>query len=190
MLVFLIIAVPCPSEGVIATYGDPERIARQTPLIEVERAKLDLAFDFSAFNEWGPLTQLAALMSELEHRHRASPAEQAQVDPAIDGHLLASLLRLSQIIDPENQCGGLDLLLPCTENGVLANFAGFFSAYILKSYGNQILWSRATRDAALSFYTDPNWPQKIALLHNQTVPLIGMRLLGGDEPPRVLRRLV
>jgi hypothetical protein len=184
--VVLFVALAATTAVALEPYGATERAARQDADLDACRAVLDLAEPFGAdySNEFDARGQAFALNCELEswRRGRAvvSPAQTAEREAEINAHLLRLMSRLAlgiatracESVRPQTPSG-------CLSNVVIARRAAHVTAYILNRYTERS-WEPATLEGARELYRSEHWYQGPANGGNSVVPLIGMRLLGGE----------
>jgi hypothetical protein len=166
------------------TYGPADRAARQDAALGACRTDLDLDEQFGAgsSSEYTVDQQAVALNCELESWRRSlhTPGDPGEHEEEINAHLRRLMDRIALGISVTT-CTSTSPRTPsgCFENNVIARAAAHLTAYILNRYTERS-WETATLDTAKDLYRSTDWWQGLPTAGNSTLPLIGMRLLGGE----------
>lgn len=171
----------------IPSYGPSERLALQEPMLAACRAELDLneMFPDNDSHEFTVYGQAEALICELEAWRLGlfTPPDEVAYELALNTLMQAMLGRLGAGLH-EDPCGeGGPAETPgCLVNIVIARMAGHMTAYVLNRY-TECGWDSTTRQMAGDLYRDTEWTAAVLAVQgpgNSFVPLVGMKLLGGE----------
>ena len=187
LLALAISSIPAFAYATLDPYTADDRKARQDLELPgcAQDFNIGLIYDGLWTNEFTTDAQAVALNCELEMWHRdpdrVDPADVAQREADINAHLRRLMDRIVRG-NEQPPCASTSPQNPedCFTNTVIARKAGHMVAYILNRYTERT-WEQATFDQALVLFSHHRWPDvEFENPGNSYMPIIGMRLMGGE----------